>query len=187
MNPSAIGRPTAPVRGSTGVSPFASATHSFPAATAASAGALPTRTVCTTRSVPGSTRDSVPSRWLTTHSDPPAATIATGACPTAIVCTTTRLAGSTRATDCASTFATHNEPPAATTRPGGERNATPATTRPSLTSASALSPIGFEASPRAESATTAVASAETPASTTHRPTRRGVCLVRRRGTGSAGS
>src|SRR5215475_9420001 len=89
----------------------ATLTHTPPAVATSAWGLWPTRIVALTRSVRGSTRETVPSPLLATHTDPSPQATLRGRLPTTIVVVTESVLGSIRTSVLASGSTTHSEPP----------------------------------------------------------------------------
>src|SRR2546423_506465 len=85
----------------------ATLTHTSSAVATSAWGDWPTRIVALTRSVRGSTRETVPSPLLATHTDPSPQATLRGRLPTAIVVFTESVLGSIRTTLSANGSATH--------------------------------------------------------------------------------
>jgi hypothetical protein len=88
----------------------ATLTHTPPPVTTSAWGLWPTAIVAVTRSVRGSTRDTVPSPLLATHTDPSPKATPRGRLPTPIVVVTERVVGLIRTSVSASVSATQTAP-----------------------------------------------------------------------------
>ena len=104
-------------------------TQTAPPPTARAVGVTPTVTVCTTRFVSGSMRETVPSSEFATQTAPGPTAMPLGSRPTSIRCTTTPVSGSTRETVPSSPFVTHTEPSPTATLVGPLPTGTSATSR----------------------------------------------------------
>src|SRR5258707_46679 len=98
--------------------------------TATASGPFPVRTVAVTEFVPGSIRETVPSRLLTTQTAPAPVAIPLGPLPTGIVSTTAVVPESIRDTVWRSALVTQYAPSPAATAVGVAPTAVAATRRP---------------------------------------------------------